>query len=60
MFKKLNNSILTLQQVEFLVNLKLNWWGIMTTSQWKIYRKDSHLFCQLIEMQGIEVNMIKI
>jgi len=28
MFKKPNNSILTLQQVEFLVNLELNWWGI--------------------------------
>jgi hypothetical protein len=25
MFKKPNNSILTLRQVEFLVNLKLNW-----------------------------------
>jgi len=39
MFKKPNNSILTLQQVEFLVNLKLNWWGIMTTPQWKISKR---------------------
>jgi hypothetical protein len=44
-FKKPNNSILTLQQVEFLVNLELNWWGIMTTPQWKISRKDSCSFC---------------
>jgi hypothetical protein len=27
MLKKPNSSILILQQVEFLVNLKLNWWG---------------------------------
>jgi len=45
MFKKLNNSILTLQQVKVLVNLELNWRGIMTTPQWKISRKDSCSFC---------------
>jgi hypothetical protein len=45
MFKKLNNSILTLQQVEFFVNLELNWCGIMTTPQWKTSRKYSCSFC---------------
>jgi hypothetical protein len=45
MFKKPKNSILTLQQVEFLVNLELNWWGIMTIPQWKTSRQDSCSFC---------------
>ncbi len=47
MFKKPNNSILTLQQIKFLVNLELNWWGIMTTPEWKISRKDSCSFCPI-------------
>jgi hypothetical protein len=52
---------LTLQQVEFLVNLKLNWWGIMTTPQWKKILENIHVhFAQLIKMQGKEVNLIKI
>jgi hypothetical protein len=60
MFKKLDNSILTLQQVEFLFNLELNWCGIMTNHNGKFLENIHVHFAQLIEMQGIEVNLIKI
>jgi hypothetical protein len=60
MFKKLNNSIFTLQQVEFLVNLQLNGGGSWLHHNGKFLENIHVHFAQLIEMQGIEVNLIKI
>jgi len=52
MFKKPNNSILTLQQVEFLVNLELNGGGSWLHHNGKLLNKIHVHFAQLIEMQA--------
>jgi len=60
MFKKPNNSNSTFQQVEFLVNLELNGGGSRLHHNGNFLLNIHLHFAQLIEMQGIEVNLIKI
>jgi hypothetical protein len=60
MFKKLENSILTFQQVELLVNLELNGGGSWLHHHVKFLESINVHFAKLITMQGIEVNLIRI